>query len=179
MAQKLLLQPQNRVWHFQWHNWSFNHGRLVTIVCGAGGSAAMDPTPVNLHGTPLYRRPQYLHRSWRIRHINNQNSLRISLHQINPSMSKAARNIFLEASLWLSLIFSPTAGPAFLALEPTPLSKTPRQALQLDCLKMNNTEIERNRYCHTPQCLLKSHSTSAIRWLKKVQAPRRKKALDR
>lgn len=40
------------------------------------------------------------------------------------------------------LIFSPTAGPAFFALEPSPLSDTPRQALQLDCLKMNNTQIE-------------------------------------
>lgn len=48
--------------------------------------------------------------------------------------------------------------PLFFALEPSPLSDTPRQALQLDCLKMNNTQIERNRYSNTPPCLLKSHS---------------------
>lgn len=158
VVQKLLLQPQNRVWLWQWYNCSFNHGRLVNILLGTRGWTNIDPSPVNLRGIPLCRRTHYLHRSCRITHINNEKSPGISLHQINPNMSEAARNVFLESSLWFSLIFSPTASPTFFALEPSPLSKTPRQALQLDCLKMNNTQIERNRYCNASPGLLKSHS---------------------
>lgn len=81
-----------------------------------------------------------IHGNCAIRRINNQDSPRISLPQINPSISNAARNVFLEASLWLSLIFSPTAAPLFCPGS-SPITEDARQALQSNCLKMNNTEL--------------------------------------
>lgn len=86
----------------------------VNILCEARGWTCRWFHAVNPPGISLHRRAHFLHGSCTIRHINNQNSPRISLQQINPSVSKAARNVFLEASLWLSRTFSPTAGPAFL-----------------------------------------------------------------
>lgn len=57
---------------------------------------------------------------------------------------------FLTLTYFLTNCF-PLFGPGS-----SPIIKDARQTLQLDCLKMNNTEIARNRYCNTRQHLLQS-----------------------
>lgn len=133
VAQKLLLQPKTVSGIFSGTMEALIISILVNRRFGTRTWSTISPTPGTCMGS------RAIHGNGTIRRINNRDSPRISLPHTKPSIRKAARNVFLQASLWLSLVFSPTAAPLFCPGS-SPITKGARQALQSNCLKMNNTE---------------------------------------
>lgn len=163
VAQKLLLQPKNSVWHFQWHNWGFNHQHSSQQI--------VRDKKLKYHqsrlGTCMGSRP--IHGSCTISALIIETLQEYLCLESIPASAEQP-----EMCSWRlpfdSHLCSHQLLPRFSALDPAPLPKVPAKPCNRIVWKWTTqSQLARSTRCDTLRRLLKSYPknvNNSDNWLK-------------